>query len=257
MNLFIQRLSIILAISTTTISPVLAQSQESKSILIGHNLTPTTHTLAGGSVTAGNYLVAVGLTDNLFIATSPWMYVSYNMYSVGARYRYALDSLSDLGLQVSYLKSSDEPPYLYQMEATNTSLSWGRRLTPNYRFQLSLNHMWFLDETYPYSLRREPYNDQPYQFSLTTLHETKFIGGFGGLLEAGCLGVNYTYPQIYLAMSFHYIFENLLVQLGVSANGTPVGIERLYTTEQGLRGSSSSSPRDFALHPEAQLQFYF
>ena len=64
--------------------PFIAQADElmDDSILIGHNVTPTTDMLKSGVTTVGTYAMAYGFSDSFFIATSPWIWGSYNTANV-------------------------------------------------------------------------------------------------------------------------------------------------------------------------------
>lgn len=226
-----------------------------KSIVLGHNLSPTTYTLKKGVVSVGNFLAGVGVDDRLTLGTSPWMYTSYNMYSLIGRYGLALDTDHRLAVQTAYFKTDHINADRYQMEAASLWATVSRRLAAYYTVDLACNYMYFFDETIPFSLRREPYNDQPWQISLTTLQEIRLPGGFGLSAELGVLGLNYSYPQAFFGASMNWKNDWLLVQLGYSQNSTVTGANRLYTSDQALPARDARD--DQAMHPEVHLQGFF
>ncbi len=227
---------------------------ETKSVLFGHNLTPTTHTLKKGVWTVGNIVLGNGITDRLTIATSPWLFSSYNMYNGFLRSRSAMAN-GELGFQLGYFKTGNFGKNQYQMEAVSLSSSYGYNVTPNYTFTLSVNYMYFFEETFPFSLRREPFNDQPYQFSLTTLHEANLSEKVGFIGELGVLGLNYSYPQLHFGTSMNYKAKSWLVQLGFSQTVTMSKAQK--SLSQASYHNSQDPTLDYAIHPEFQAQYFF
>jgi len=235
--------------------PEAARASEGNSILFGHNLSPTTYTLKKGVASFGNFVAGLGVTDNLTLGVSPWMYTSYNMYSFVARYGKALDDDHRLGVQAAYFKTDHINNDIYQMDAASVWTTIGRRVTSYYTIDLIGNYMYFFDETIPFSLRREPHNNQPWQISLTTLQEIRLPEGFGLTAEIGVLGLNYAYPQAFVGASMNWRNEWLLVQLGYSQNSTVTGFNRLYTSDQAAMNRDASD--DQAVHPEVHFQAFF
>ena len=88
-------------------------------ILIGHNVTPSTDTLKAGVWTVGNYAVALGLTDNWFIATSPWIWVSYNTANFILKWSKPVSAKSRIAIFADYFHSYNSTP-LYT-EATGSA----------------------------------------------------------------------------------------------------------------------------------------
>lgn len=78
-----------------------------KSFFIGHNLTPATEIPQKGTWTVGSYAVGYALTDEILVATSPWIYVSYNTNNVHMKYSHMLTPKSDIGFFASYFDSND------------------------------------------------------------------------------------------------------------------------------------------------------
>ncbi|MGZ3727266.1 MAG: hypothetical protein ACXVBD_15790, partial [Pseudobdellovibrio sp.] len=70
-------------------------------LYIGHNLTPSTDILAPHTYTIGTYAAGFGLTENLFIATSPWIWYSYNTTNIHLKYSQVISPQSTVGFFLS------------------------------------------------------------------------------------------------------------------------------------------------------------
>ncbi len=228
-----------------------------KTILFGHNLSATTQTLKKNTWSIGNYVLVYGITDNLTLATSPWMLNSYNMYSAVLRYRKPLSENKDFGVQISYFKTEQILSDFYQMEALSLSGIYHYKFNFLFSTYLNFNYMYFWDETAPFSLRPEPYNDQAWQYSVSLLNEVKLYKKFGTLFEFGILGLNAGKSRAHLGVSFHYRGEQWLFQLGSSFSAIPIGIEKAYTQKQAKALSEDPSGDQFMVHPEIQIQYFF
>jgi hypothetical protein len=248
---------------TQTVSPVVSQATpEFRSVLFGHNLTPTTDTLPKGAVTLGNYVAGVGVTDRLTFASSPWLYESYNMYSAIVKFRGCLSQGEtkcdwDWAVQSMYLKTGHFGLNSYQMTALSSSFIVKKDFADFYSVNFAVNYMYFFDETNPFSLRREPYNDDPYQFSVTTLQEVRLPGHFGLLVEAGMLGLNYVYPEIHIGLSMSHRSRFTLAQIGFSQTFTSGTVSRLFSTQQTQALGGGEPGYDFSMHPEVQFQVFY
>jgi hypothetical protein len=117
--------------------------------------------------------------------------------------------------------------------------------------------MYFFDETAPFSLRREPYNTDAYQVSLSALNEIRLPAGFGILVEFGMLGLNYVYPEMHYGLSVNHRSNHFLVQLGFSQTMTAGTLSRLFKTNQIVSLTGGDPGYDFSMHPEVQLQLFF
>lgn len=233
------------------------------SIVFGHNLTPTTYTLSKGVLTLGNYILGYGVTDKLTIATSPWLYADYNMYSAVVRTRGEIGSHThaserlDWAFQAMYLKTGKVGKSNYQMTAVNSSFVVKHDFESFYSLNLALNYMYFFDETAPYSLRREPYNNDAYQWSISSLQEIRLPGNFGFMAEAGMLGLNYKYPEIHIGLSMYHRSKYSLIQLGFSQTYTSGTLSRMFVTDQSETIAVVGPGRDFSMHPEIQIQLFY
>jgi len=216
--------------------------------LYGHSLSPTIETNKKGEVSIGSYVASVGLSDEWMLASSTWMYYDYNTWSVILKKKFESSAI-----QMAYLKSHTMGSNFYVMEAF---LAWFIKkfeVNSNYEISLNLNYMHFIDETVPFSFRREPGNNLPYQYSLSSLHRLKWSKNFGGLLEFGILGLNYNIPEAHSGFGFYYQNSWTLVQLGASMTARPYNIERLYNDG---KDKSINESYDFSMHPEVQIQFF-
>jgi hypothetical protein len=229
----------------------------SKSILLGHNLTPTTATTKKGVVNAGSYALTYGITDDTMIGTNTWMVWDYNSYNAVMRTKWNLADRfwDEISLQGVYLKSAAIGKDYYRMEAGMAWLTGKKIINSSYTLYTSFNYMNFWDETLPFSLRREPGTDDSYQYSISTLHELSMSDRFGFLLELGILGINYVRPEFQSGLSFHYTTETFLAQLGFSVSATPYNTDRLYQPESFSQ--QRESPYDVSAHPEIQFQYFF
>jgi hypothetical protein len=250
--------------------------QPERSILLGHNLTPTVYTLPKGGFTVGNQVLAGAITKYLTLGTSPWLYYDYNMYSLIVRarghFKTADATESGLcevngqnldehcgpswGLQLMYLKTGHFQLDNYQMTAINSSFVVKQDVASFYSVNLALNYMYFFDETEPYSLRREPFNHDAYQWTLTTLQEVRLPAHLGALIEFGVLGLNYKYPEVHVGISMHHKTRYVLLQAGFSETFTTGTIGRLFNIDQSATLAVQRPGRDFSFHPEIQLQFF-
>lgn len=233
-------------------SPALA-----KSFLIGHNIAITTDVPEKGTATFGSYLFGYSPTDSCHIATSPWMAWNYNSYSLMARCRTTEDTeyFKSSALQLGYIKSDDSLGTYYRQDFAILWWAIENQINEIYTIYTTLNYMYFWDETFPMSLRREPGNDQPWQLTISTLHQIHWTPSMGFQIEIGILGLNYATPLIHSGYSFYKTWESVLLQIGVSISASPNNFDRLYsrtsTPERTIEGY------DYSVHPEIQLQYFF
>lgn len=240
----------------------------------GHNLSPTTNTLPEKTVSAGIYLLGYGFSDDIMIATSPWFHMFYNMDSYIIKSKLHNGKDYSIAFQTAYFKSknkaqienSDRNQFVgnyYQMEAILSNLIFTKKITPYYIFSTNFGHHYYLDETVPFSVRRESFKDSPYQFNLSTYHEFLLEENFSIGTEFGLLGMNYLYPQVITGISFNFKGASWQMQLGVSVTGTSKAYlsSKKVDNNRANNGYTSSEREngkvDFSAHPEIQLQYYF
>lgn len=233
----------------------------SESIFLGHLLTPTSELPKKDVFTVGTHVVGYSLNDKLLIGTSSFLFVFYNSPNLYLKYGDSFNEKHKWAIQFNYLKSTDA--YVlgskeYAMEASMLWGIWSYTVTDFYSLHTSLNYMHFFNEGNPHSLRREPFNNQPYQFSLTTLHDIKVSKNYGFASEFGILGLNYKIPNIHGGFSFRYMDSNILIQMGLSYD-VHFSINAFdpdeYKANNPTLGVSNS--KEFIIHPEVALQYFF
>jgi len=273
--MYIRFISILIILISTTsyannkVSTDLNQvKKKSKVISWGHNLAPTTNTLDKGGLTAGIYIVGYGLTENLMIGTSPWFNHYYNMNNAVIKTKLYADELNSIAFQSAYFKSNNkaslyENDKYYQMEASLSNLIYSRKVNSVYSVSTNIGYHYYFDETVPFSVRRESFNNQPHQWNLSTFHEIDLEDSYSFGFEVGALGLNYLYPQLITGASFNYKGRKWQMQLGMSFTGTPkayISSESIDNNKE-LYGYTSQYKEkgklDFSAHPEIQLQYYF
>lgn len=83
-----------------------------KAILIGHNVTPTTDIPPPGVWTVGTYAVGVSPTKNLFIASSPWIWSTYNTANIHVKWTDQISRNLHYSLFASYFESFNSTPFI-------------------------------------------------------------------------------------------------------------------------------------------------
>ncbi|MEE2671353.1 MAG: hypothetical protein VYA54_06575 [Bdellovibrionota bacterium] len=239
----------------------------------GHNLSSNSYTLNSGDCVIGLYASGCGITNNLMVATSTWLFTSYNSYSLALKYAHSFNPDYRLATQLIYIKSFEDP-YQSELDQYQMETIRGQVILSIFSSQLVANHInlgyeYFYDETFAHSLRRNPMNDQPYQLTFTNLTEFNIDHQYTIQAELGLLGINYFYPQIYTGMSFVFKFKNSSLQIGAAANGTLLSYfsssktdtQYTYADNKGTYLGDSSLKdlikHDFAIHPEMQWQYFF
>jgi hypothetical protein len=254
----IKFLTIVIALSCTSNA---AHANEQKSVFLGHLLTPTTYTPKKKTVTAGSHVLGYSVNDNLLVGTSTFLALFYNSPNLFLKYSKKYNEHSRWAVQFDYLKSSNKRivknSTLYEMEAVMIWGLWSKDITPFYTIHTSLNYMYFINEGKPHSLRREPFNDQPFQFAITSLHEVKISERYGLASEIGVLGVNYTTPNLHLGVSFRYMRKNYLIQIGMSLDNELWGRDKAiaYAAENQILDRSHTT--NLLTHPELSFQYFF
>lgn len=224
---------------------------------LGHNLGITTELPEKGTATVGNYLIGYSPTDSCHVGTSPWMAAGYNSYSFLGRCKLTDETtfFNSSALQLAYIKSDESLGDYYRQDIGILWYAIENRINDVYTLFTTVNYMYFWDETYPFSLRREPGNNQPWQISISTLHQVRWTKYTGFHFEFGVLGLNYTTPLIHNGYSIYTSGDNYLIQLGVSMSASPNNFDRLYE-KTNMPGTTVES-YDFSIHPEVQLQYFF
>lgn len=242
--------------SALAVEEVVAATPALKPMYIGHNLSPSTEQMTARSWTVGTYLIAYAPTDSCLFGMNPWITWNYNSYNVVGRCRLMNQTkwFEEMNLQGAYLQSDHSLGDAYRQRVGILWWTVKHTFTDYYTLYTTLNFMHFWDETIPFSLRRDPGNDQPYQFSLTTLHRVRWTETLGFAFEFGALGLNYHTPLVHNGYSLVKTGKNYLAQAGFSMSAVPNDVDRLNSRTLTRRQGPGY---DFTLHPELQLQYYF
>ncbi len=175
---------------------VLQTRPERLAFNIGHNASPTTYVTKADTWTIGNYALGYAISDSLLIATSPWIWTSYNTMNLTAKYIVPISSRARAGIFSAYFQSYQSKPFLrcesdwacrddgtfrrLQVSDENgfpvrtiSNFPWHARvdryqfqtLTTHALFGLDLTHTtihaglkysYFFNDDNPYSLRMDP-----------------------------------------------------------------------------------------------------
>ncbi len=228
---------------------------EQKSILFGHNLATTAQTLDKNQITAGTYVLAYGITDDLLIGTSPWMLAGYNLENIVLKLKYNLFEYQKISHQLTYFKSNPMFGEKYQQISMSYWLTHAIEFE-RYTLNTTFNYMYFWDENRPFSLRREPFYNQAQQFTLTTLHQFYFTDETILQFELGILGLNYKYPNLSAGASWMHIFSNAWsTQIGASFSKRFTG--PAYPDYDDFYIKNYENYSDNSIHPEIQIQYWF
>jgi hypothetical protein len=239
-------------------------AQEKPVELIGHNLTPSVYTLHKNQFTLGNYTLAYGLSENILVATSPWLYTNYNMQSWVIKSRGTIGD-NYWGLQIGYFKTLRVPPNVFDMEAYGVWAVHQLKIQDNYSFTYGFNILQFINDNVPFSLRRASFDSNKTQISLVTLHEFNVNKHYGFLAEIGIIGPDYVYPNLHWGFSLHYRNSWFLGQLGLSSSGllSRLGQQNVSINYTAGHGQTIQQEYDeyykstVVPHPEIQIQFYY
>jgi hypothetical protein len=253
---------------------------------VGHNVSMTGNLLKKNELTAGTYFIGYGITEKWTIATSPFVFATYQMNNIASRWAYDLNYDNRLIFGAEYFKTfgheseSDklEREYCeqsrafgvpdgfdgsckrgdyqngftsFQMEAWAAKIGLSRQMTSRYRLNVTGSYYKYIDDTKPFSLRMDPMNKDDYALALTTLHEFRLNQQTFLNVEAGQWGLNYKYRYWHLGSSISYHSNNkrLLASLGLSTtfnSDIPENQEKIFC------GYTSRA----SVHPEIQFQYF-
>ena len=265
------RVAVLLFISVIFFISI-ARAESGKAVDIGHNLTPTTKTVAAGVWTAGNYALGYGISDSLFIVTSPWIWVNYNTINLHLKWSSAQIGRSRFGIFASYFESLrwafvGDAPYFWKSASTNLlyTYSWSPQVETNF----SLRASYFWNDDRPYSIRMDMGDNAIRgQLDLTSLTRIRIAeSDFSLGLELGTVGMNYLYPYMHVGASVLYTWNSWLAQFGFSytiqwrewreSKGLRPGRIDTRVRQSSSDGQFYYYPYETALHPEMQLQYFF
>lgn len=228
---------------------------DQKPILFGHNLATTTQVLNKNQMTAGTYYLGVGITDNFTLGTSPWIVFGYNLENIILKYRNEISTTESLSHEVAYFKSNIKLGEKYEQTSMSYWLTFAH-IFDQYTLNITMNYMYFWNEKRPFSLRREPFNNQAHQITLTSLHQFHFSERTILQFELGVLGINYAYPNLSAGASWAYLLNNKWsYQLGGSISkrfSGPYYPDYFDTSILQYENYAYDS-----IHPEIQIQYWF
>ncbi len=242
---------------------------------LGHNLTSNGRTLRRRQWTLGTLYAAFGLSNQLSVGVSPFVWDAFDMFNLMARYGWDLGSTSRLSWDVAYFKTmggreirsegiycptnpSDlskcrqwRPQYTgFLMEAFSVKATLSERVKDYYRFHSTLSYFYYFDDRLPFSFRMDPANGDRFTFNLTTLHELRLNPFCFFNYELGIWGANYQYPYIHTGLSLNLQKYRWLFGFGVSTTFSPSFPENLKQVFVGYDSRAS-------IHPEFEIQYFF
>lgn len=259
--------------------------------LIGHNTTPLAASLPAGTWTVGNYAAGVAVSDSVFVATSPWIWSSYNTANAHLRFTTPFRERQRHGVFLSYFESLPSGPLLekgnfvspknsffsaspaqtirYQWQSGSVHLISSYDLTSDIAVNFNLHYAYFWNDDFPYSIRMDPGDDAIRdQVDFTTLTQIRIPHTqLQWLIELGLLGLNYQMPYLQIGTSLSHLSGNWLFQMGASfsvpmnevtkKSGWQWGRydDRLHHTKNG--DAYIERYLQTALHPEVQIQYFF
>lgn len=241
-------------------SPDFKNTVDAENFFLGHSLTQTSYTLKKNKSMAGTFALAYGVTDQITVATSPYLLSLYNMPNIIVRTGLLLNPTTKIGAHFGYMKTQNYLENEFRMENSYFNLvltkKWSRLSSTHFQ----LNSMYFIDDTRPFSIRvARP--TRPLQMSLSVLNELSFFkkyeNEFGVGLELGIIGFNENLPYNHLGFSFYRKYKKLIVQAGLSVSATQ-NVTLSNFSEIGDRFIVSEGDyKKIVTHPEVQMQYFF
>lgn len=243
---------------------------------LGHNVSATSYVLGQWSCTIGAQVAGCGLTDRWTLATVPWLYVNYNMISIVNRYR--LVNLPEGGnwtIQAAYFKTFPQArsdkyiTYPYEMEAYWLQFIRMVPMARHFRMYYNIATNYYANDKRPFSLRRPIEGRSPFQINLTVLNEVALINRWYLMGELGGLDVFQRWPHVHAGVSFGRSGYTYEWHLGFSLTSTPLSLfnprsrrdyqQELRDTANGFERhlDRDKTKRDYAIHPEFALQYFF
>lgn len=98
--------------SSESRAPIAETTDRSEAIFLGHNVSPSSYSLRAGQIGVGNFGIAAGVTDQLTLATSPWLWSSYEAANVHLKWINRWPNGSRFGAMVSYFETFGDRPFL-------------------------------------------------------------------------------------------------------------------------------------------------
>jgi len=244
---------------------------------MGHNLHSTSYVLAKNQCTLGIQVIGCGVHDRWTLATVPWLYLNYNMWSVVNRVRLkTYEGGGSWTAQFSYFKTFPQArnnkyiTYPYEMEAYWLEVIRAVPMARHYRMYLNAHTNYYANDKRPFSLRRPMPDRHQGQLAIGSLHEIALIKRWFIMGELGLLEIlQPTPPYVHAGVSFGKSGYSYEWHLGFTITSTALGLfnprsrrdyqQELRDTERGFDQhlDREKTKRDYAIHPEFALQFFF
>ncbi len=239
----------------------LQEKTSGKSVFLGHLLSPTTYTPKKNTYTLGTHIMGYSPNDNLLVGTSSFLLLFYNSPNIYLKYAKQKSKRQRWATQLIYLKSNLSVEFFstgYFMETVMGWLMWSYDVTSFYTVHANVNYMYFFNEGRPHSFRREPFNDDPFQISFSTLHDVKISEKYSLASEVGVLGASYRVPNLHGAVSFRYTAKNFFIQAGYSFDSHILegSFDRNDYIENN-RTLGADHTNGFVTHPEVAFHYFF
>lgn len=252
-------------------------------VWFGHNVSQTTIVLPQGHCSAGFQVVACGVTDQMSVATSPFIWANYILPNVYARINPGGPNGS-FAFQLAQIGDGvDRRSYgSYNMSTTYAWATYRWVNTSNSSFYSSFIAGYYWSDEIPFSLRRPQPQMTPWQFSFMNLGSVRIGGPFFLNGEFGLLGMNESIPHLHMGSSLAYRSGNFSFHVGLSFTSTFNALwsdkktdywqvakrsasyqkysQDLYPgtmdfSETPMKGADLND--DFGAHPELSFQLYF
>jgi len=254
-------LSLVRAQNTSRFPIVYENKIDDKNFFLGHSLTQTSYTLRKNKAMAGTFAFAYGLTDQITVATSPYLLSLYNMPNIIIRTGAMMSERTKIGVHFGYMKTQKYLENDYDMENAYSNFILTRKWSRLSASHFQLNTMYFMEESRPFSIR-VPRPTSPLQVSLSVLNEFSFYkryqNEFGLGLEFGVLGLNEVLPYNHLGFSFYRKFKSVIFQAGLSVSATQnITFSNLMEIGKSNIRSNGGEYKKIVTHPEIQLQYFF
>jgi hypothetical protein len=262
---------------------------------IGHNLTTSTETPKKSLWTVGNYALGYAVTDDIMLATSPWILTSYNSHNYHLKWTKSISSTERIGVFLSYFESINTTAFMtvrkgapqvldsgtsvqqdyfklnrYQWKSVSTNFLYGVQQANSESLFLNFKYSYYINDDYPFSLRMDPGDEKRRgQIDISSLikwDEPK--ENFSWAFEMGVLGLNYVSPFLHTGASIMFYDENWSMQIGASFTAMFNELLSARAYQVGRlddRAHYSSTENQYysyryyqsAVHPEIQIQYSF
>ncbi len=269
-----------LAQMNTTEAPAATTESQPKEKLaprMGHNLSATGYLLGKYQCTLGIQVAGCGLTEKWTLATVPWLYFNYNTWSVVNRVRLkTYEGGGSWSAQFGYFKTFPQArnnkyiTYPYQMEAYWLQIIRAIPMSRHYRLYLNVHTNYYADDKRPFSMRRPVPDRNSGQVGITSLHEIALYKRWFVMGELGFLEIlQKSPPYAHAGFSFGRSGYTYEWHIGYTLTSTPLGLfnprsrrdyqQELRDTKDGFNQNldREKTKRDYAIHPEFALQYFF